>query len=534
MSNKKSAPEFGESLDEVKTASEEPEKEENPGKSDAAEASDKIAAKPPVKSKRKFNARSFKYGTMSVVLTIVFIASVVVINVIVGLISERVDTTADLTDAGIYTLDEKTENYLVSQLNTDVTVTVLRSEKAFEEQNNSYKQVNEILKKMEMAGSHVKLNYLDLNQNPNYTSQFKGETLSADYIVIECEKTGRHRILSPYDYFTLNQYYNAYVVESSRIEQEAVSAMLYVSNDDPVRIAFTEGFGEYEDSAALQNLLSKNGYDVETLNLATTQQIDSDIDIVVMYAPTIDPDNAQLAKLDKFLDNGGAFGKNVFYFASTSQPRTPNIESFLNDWGLSVGYSVIGQSDNKYLMFSDTLYAHLQQICDTVYTKTSAESSLFTFGADLRPVYVLERSSNDIEVLIKTYENAFLYPLDPEERTNFELNSAESGTFNDAAISVKSRSDGTQSRLCVFGTDQISGSVFMSYSNANNQEFFVNLFNYITGKEKGIVIKAKSFEGITFEMNKETVNTLAIVLCFVIPIAVIVLGIVIWIRRRHR
>ena len=63
----------------------------------------------PTKAKKKFNARSFKHGTMAVVFTIVFIAAVVVVNVIVGLISERFDTTADLTDAGIYSLSENTE-----------------------------------------------------------------------------------------------------------------------------------------------------------------------------------------------------------------------------------------------------------------------------------------------------------------------------------------------------------------------------------------------------------------------------------------
>ena len=52
----------------------------------------------PEKARRKFNARSFKHGSISIVLTVVFIAAVVVVNIIVGLISERFDTTADLTN----------------------------------------------------------------------------------------------------------------------------------------------------------------------------------------------------------------------------------------------------------------------------------------------------------------------------------------------------------------------------------------------------------------------------------------------------
>lgn len=512
-----------------KDISEEIETQEN---AEPAETSVKAKSKP------KFNVRSFKHGSLSVVLTVVFIAAVVLVNVIVGLLSERFDTAADLTDTGLYTLDETTEDYLANTLNTDITLTVLRTEKNFEEQSSPYKQVHEILKKMEMTGGHIEVVYLDLDSNPNYTSQFKGETLDSNYIVVECPKTGRHKVLSPYEYFSFNQSYlqnyGQYIVEGSNIEQEAVSAMLAVSNEEVVRVAFTEGYGE-SDSSALRTLLSKNGYETETINLSMTDEIDPDIDFVIMYAPEIDPDAAQLAKLDRYLDNGGAFGKNVFYFASVSQPETPNIENFLNDWGISVGYAQIGQTDANYLISSMTLFAHMQQICDTEYTGNSAGSTLYTFGADLRPVYVLDRGSGDREVLMTTYDNAFLYPLGMGEDEKFSFDTAESGLYNDVVMSSHVHTNGTMSRLCVVGSDELSGSIFMSsYNNSNNSDFFIGIFNTISGKEDGITIKSKTFSNVTFEMNAATANTLAVVLCVVVPVLVIVLGIVIWVRRRHR
>lgn len=506
-----------------------------------AAGSDKKPAKAK-KAKKKFNVRSFKHGTLSAVLTVVFIAAVVLVNVIVALISERFDTTADLTDTGIYSLSESTEKYVTEQLAGDVTVTVLKPEKEFEEKGTDYKQINEILKKMSMASSHITLNYLDLDQNPNYTSKFTGEKLDEDYIVVESEATGRHRIISPYDYFSFNeqylQYYNYYVVEGSNIEQEAVAAMMYVSNDDLIRVAFTEGYGE-EDSSALRELLTKNGYSVETVNLVNVSEIDPDIDIVVMYAPSMDVDNENITKLDRFLDNNAAFGKNLMYFASAQQPQTPNIESFLAEWGLSVGYSVVGQSDENYLISNYTAYAHLQQICDTEYAGTAYGSSLYTFGADIRPVIQIwdggSRGGVETQVLMQTYDKAFLYPLDLGEDEKFEYDEAESGIFNDAVVAYKIHSD-TQamSRLAVFGSTQLSNSTFMSLSNANNQDFFINMFNYITGKEDSITIKTKAFTNVTFDMNAQTANVLAVVLCIVIPVVVIVLGIVIWVRRRHR
>lgn len=534
---------------EKKTAHVEEPINETPAE-DTAEKSEKKPAKQ--KKKRTFNVRSFRHGTLSVVLTVLFVAAVVVLNVIVGLISERFDTTADLTDSGFYTMDEDTESYLKDTLSGDVNITVLATESDFEAQGTYFKQVNELLKKMNMASSHISLDYIDLNQNPNYSAQFKGETLSAGYIVVESPVTGRHRILTRGDYLAVNssissydsalieqyiQYYGSSVIEGSNIEQAAVSAMMYVSNNDLVRVAFTEGYGE-ADSSALQKALERNGYDVLTINL-TTDDIPDDVDFVVVFGPKYDIDNENLSKLDRFADNGGEYGKSVFYFASVDQERTPNIDAFLADWGFEIDYSAVGQSDSNYLLSSYTSFAHLQQIQDTPYTSTTYGSPLYTFGAYLRPIKQLwddgARGGVEQKVLMTTYDNAFLCPLDLTDEGDFSLETAESGTFIDAAVAYRVHSSTQElSQLAVFGSTELASSNFMSTSNANNQDFFVNLFNYISGKETGIIIKSKSVTAPTFEMNAQTANTLAVVLCLVVPVAVIVLGIVIWVRRRHR
>lgn len=488
--------------------------------------------------KTQLNKRSLKRGALSVALTVVFVAAVVVLNIIVGIVSDRVNTAADLTANSIYSLDDKTEAFLNDTLNSDVTITVLNTEKTFEEQDSSYKQVNEILKRMELQSSHVKINYLDIDRNPNYTAQFKGETLAGNYIVVECEKTGRHKIITPYDYFSFNQtylqYYGAYVVEGSNIEQETVSAMMYTTSDKLVRVAFTEGYNESSASSGLKNLLSRNGYEVETLSLATTDEIDPEIDYVVIYAPVLDLDSAQLAKIDKFLDNNGKFGKNVVYFASAQQGKTPNIDEFLADWGMAVGYDIIGQVDPSYLITADDLFAHLQQLSDTDYTKDVYGTRLYTYGMDQRPVYKLENSHTDITVLMQTYENSFLYPLDAEEAKDFDLDKAETGVFNDVLVAQKTTESGSLSRVCVVGSEHLANSTMMSFTNSNNAEFFVGMWNYISGRKQGMTIKAKSLTPVTFEMNVKTANTLSVILCIVIPVCVIVMGIVIWLRRRHR
>ena len=93
-----------------------PAAEETSGKEASAPGkAEKKSAKPekkpaeirngnPAARRHKFNKRNFKHGTLAVVFTVLFLAAVVVLNVIVNIVSDRFDTTADLSDSGIYTL----------------------------------------------------------------------------------------------------------------------------------------------------------------------------------------------------------------------------------------------------------------------------------------------------------------------------------------------------------------------------------------------------------------------------------------------
>lgn len=561
-----------------------PAAEETSGKEASAPGkAEKKSAKPekkpaeirngnPAARGHKFNKRNFKHGTLAVVFTVLFLAAVVVLNVIVNIVSDRFDTTADLSDSGIYTLDEETTGYL-DKLTMDVTVSVMNSETDFEGGGTYYKSVNELLKKMAMQNEHFKVQYLQIDQNPDFTSRFNGETLSTNYIVVESAETGRHRILTPGSYFSCNafrsqlsqygypetyidQYVEQYVnssyasrvIDGSNIEQAAISAMLFVTNRDPVRVAFTTGFDELENSD-LQKLLSKNGYDVESINVMNVSEIDKDIDFIVMMAPSKDYDNDSLDKIAKFLDNDGAFGKNLVYFSSSevmyerddtlSENQTgsalTNLSSFLAEWGIKIEDSYVFQTNGSYVFTSGGDYRQVMNLQDTEYIGNANSNSLYTVEKYMRPVTQIwgeDKSKGGVEqkVLIKSFDGAYEIPFNADE--NFDISTANSGEFIDAICAYKIHSTTQEvSRVAVFGSVYFQA---LTESNYNNQNILINMFNYISGKTDGVTITSKNFETVGFDMNQGSANVLAIILCIVIPILVIVLGIVIWVRRRHR
>ena len=90
------------------------------------------------------------------------------------------------------------------------------------------------------------------------------------------------------------------------------------------------------------------------------------------------------------------------------------------------------------------------------------------------------------------------------------------------------------SNLVVFGSDEMLNSSFTETTYYNNGDYFVSIVNKISGKENGIYIVEKDLTGDTFQITEAQVNTLRVVIMFILPGAVAVAGIVVWLKRRHK
>ena len=62
----------------------------------------------------------------------------------------------------------------------------------------------------------------------------------------------------------------------------------------------------------------------------------------------------------------------------------------------------------------------------------------------------------------------------------------------------------------------------------------VNLFNDLTDKEEGVVIEPKSLAGKTLGITTAQVTRLGVVLGGVIPMAILLCGVGVWLYRRYK
>lgn len=538
-----------------KDESKKPEKKagENPARAGQSPAAKKKETKNPFKSKK------LKHGSLSVAFTVIFVAAIVLVNVIFNLALDRFDVKADLTESGIFTVGAEISDFAASDRST-VHFYFTSDEETLENAGDTiYKQTVELVGQIAAKNAGYDVSYIDLLTNPAFAQQYSGAAEGG--LVVECAETGRNKTFNiAYDFkryvmsdgnsygysdASMMRYYGYTVSEETSIaEQEILSALMSVTKVNPVKIAFAAGFGESEN-AGLTELLEKNSYVVETLNVDLAAEIPSDTDVLILNGPTMDYSDEVLNKFDEWLSNGGLFGKNLVYLATVTQPVSmPRLDAFLDEWGLRVGEGFVMQMDANYAYAvagysSMPLYQKAEILTDTDYYTAMQLGSDTSFRANgIRPVYKLWDESSNFKntTILRSYgENCLIFPFDAAEDWSEE--DAERGQFGMIVEASKVRFDGATpiySRVIAAGSELIFSESFLTATNYNNAEVAVALFNTISGNTgEQITIAPKSFTATTYEIESAQQTGIGLTFAVIIPIAIIILGIVVWVRRRH-
>lgn len=486
-----------------------------------------------------FKSRKFKYGSLATALTIGFIAIVVIINIVVGLILNRLPTNLDLTSNGIFEIGDETKGIL-SDLKHDITISIIGDETELDNASTYYKQISEIIKLYPKYSNRIKLSWVNLDKNPEFANKFSSEELQNYDVVIESEL--RYRIVNIQDMLDIDQEkYTMYAyygqgsledcIKGSVAEQEMTSAVMYVSDDNPVKVAFiTMGEENINFTAFRDQILGKNAYETVMMNILT-EDIPEDAKIAVVCAPSKDYSAIEIAKLEAFLDNNGKSGKSVFYIAPSKNYDTPIIDEFLQSWGIQVGSEYIIETDAQ--KYYQTEYFTWQNIETTDYVKDLSESIETLLIYKAHPVTALfdAQVNNETEALITT--NATAIKVDGTNAEGDPQQVGSKGIMNTAVVSAKTnyQNNEEKSYLFVFGSEYLFSDTTLTTDSA---EYLLKLFNTTTGKSEGVSIISKSFEKETLELSEGAIGAMAWIFIAIIPAIVIIIGIVIAVKRKNR
>ena len=492
--------------------------------------------------KNLLKARGVRRGTLSLTVTVLIIAAIVLLNIIVATLTSNHEIYLDVTSNSSYRLQATSTEYL-SEINKPVSIYVLQKEADFESGDSTnykyYIQANKLIHAIAESSSHIDLRYVDVTSEPTFTSAYPQIDWTKKHIVlVECGDL--YRAVDLTDLFTYDEeqyyYYGYYVITGQKIEQSLITAIVNVTTEDKTKIAVLTGQGE-QDMSAFTTLLENNAYEVETVSLLT-YDIPEDSEFIIIYDPDVDIDTSMYTTLSDWLNNDGKFGHHLFYFPNDQHDVSeyPNLNALMSDFGMQLRSGYIYENDNNYLVPGYNHYFSVFDYSDeTEYTEDLHNPSIPVVMSLTMPIEI--EDSQMAKPLLQSSEQSFFFPIDlsDEEKENFEpspevMNGAAIGIHNDGTEGCKNSS------MVVIGSYDSVTSNYLSINSYNNASYFVNLFNTLSDREDtGVVIEGKNPSanelGVT---SAQEIAFTSILVRFVIPIGVLIAGLIIWIRRRHR
>ena len=511
-------------------------------------------------AKKKTNVKQLKHGMMATVLTLVFVAAVVLVNVIATVIFERYPLTLDLTKEKKYSISEQSEEY-VKSIDTDVTVTIFSPEDNFLALSDYTRQAVEVLKKFKQYNDRISYRFVDIDSNPDIVKEYGSDNVTTYDIMFETNPTAevkRTRKVTLVDLLTFNdelltnlnnygmsietlvaqmggsvrflQYYGAYV-EASRADEAFTSALMAVTDPNPVTAVFTTGRKEADKLSYLQSLLTANGYQVKTVDI-TKEEIPAETNLVVVPAPTVDYLPEEVKKLSDYLDNDGKMGKQMLYAGSVRQGETPNLDEFLEEWGIKIGTGLVcEQSGDNYYQFP--YYTITTDISKNFTQDLNADPVLLNCMS--RPVTLLfdEQNNNGTEAYVKSTTNAYVADV----KTGEQLGKGQQiyTAVASKAVFSSETGDGTYSNIIVYGAVETLADSYLSFSQFSNREYVLSLINGVTHKTStGVTIEPKVITGNVYDLTDSQKSGLQWTFTLIIPVVVLVIGGVIWLRRKNR
>lgn len=487
---------------------------------------------------------------LNTVLILVFVLIFVGINVLTMFLVDRFPgLESDWTSSGSFSLNDTTKEYL-NYLEKEVNVKVLMDEDKILEVDSGFGyQVNQLIdeisrydkvnvEQMDIISTSVKAlreNYPEIDW-----------TKADNFLIVEDAQTKKYKGVGLYDVFaqTYDANYNV-IIGGQYFEQTLLTTIQTVTADKIFKVALSTGNGEffnensqfYSYCSYLPYFLKDNAYEVENLDLFT-QTPSKDTDVVFMMAPNTDLTKEAAEALSEWLTNDGDYGKTLIYVPFDQAGEMPNIDLLLEQWGMKVQEGYISENDlSRSLALGDSpgnLFPLMDYYSDE-YTEDLKNKALSVLMPYCMPVEILDETVAT-PLLVSSATADVLVPSSADESASDYIES-EGKELVGAAVAVKKNDNDDASNIVVWGAfDALKNDwTYSSYSsNVNNITYFINLLNTLTDNDSIVVVESAQVGGESILVTSGQKITVGVLFIFVIPVAVVVLGVVVWNKRRHR
>ena len=283
---------------------------------------------------RILESKRLKYGGYATVVTIAFIAVLLVINLLV----EQLPVKFDLTRNKMFSLSEQTLNIL-EKLDREITIYGLY------ETGKENAWVEQVIDQYQAKTDRIKYQAIDPVRNPGFVKQYESEEgaiNTGSLIVLSGDK---FKVIDNYDLvnFQFDQYTFNPTAESLAVEQQITGALLYVTAEkNPVVYTLT-GHDEASFDYLVTRQLRTENFEVKELNFLTAGQVPDDAELLVINSPRRDLTTDELQKIRTYMQNDG----RALILMDLQAREFPNLQSLLASFGVRVRAAVVVEEDQN-------------------------------------------------------------------------------------------------------------------------------------------------------------------------------------------
>lgn len=282
--------------------------------------------------KRKINNRKLKLGAVSLTVTMLTLAAVIIFNVAFTALAYKFslytrlsnDPTYDVTDACI----DYIENTVIKKIPDGDSVTIYFCDDAeVIEADEDSKNILTSAKKIEEAfDGKIRVDFLNAWENPKLARKY-GVKSSTDVAVVYGD---RCEVISRADFYLWNE--QTQIATAYNGEKRIAAGLLKVVRENNPMCYITVNHGETVESYELLYMLADAGYNYTYLDLMS-YDIPDDCQLLVTFDPRQDLTQkssisgiSEKQKLESYLQNGG----NLWFFASADTFLSGSLDEFEN------------------------------------------------------------------------------------------------------------------------------------------------------------------------------------------------------------
>ena len=518
--------------------------------------------KAPKKPKLIKNQALLKRGGYAMGITAAVFAGLIVFNVLVTVLAQRVNLEFDMSLTAQNSMSEENIDF-VKNLDKEVTVTMCAKAEDYvgdymnyyakqygvtETYTDYYKQTITLLDKYRDYNKKIKIDYVDTQSTEftQITTKYSNQTINYGDIIVTCNDGGneRYKIIGYKDIYVLSEddTYAAYgvttsTVSANNIETALTSAISYVTSSKTKKVAFITGHSKADYSENYRNLLKTNNYEIELISDTLITNISDEFDALFIVAPTTDFIDTELDAIAKFLDNDGKYEKGLVYFADAGAPYLPNLYEYLEEWGIGVGEGILFETNaNNHMPDEPTTLGSYPVSEDKINNGISA--CITGYNVPLEALFK-EEGTYKVTSLIETPESVVAAPVGTANNWNGADNytkAAYSTVMQSERMTYDKDNVEINNYVFVFSSTEFIYSDYAEMAQISNKNIALAAAERAVGAEDtGISFVSKTIENESFSdsVTQSSSSLITIIFMIALPVGLLATSIYVYIRRKN-